>query len=45
LLSGLKDRIGGDILNGTENLAALTDDVISLPNIAKWIEIRPKTDV
>jgi glutathione S-transferase len=45
LLSGLKDRIGGDILNGTKTLEAFVDDVINLPNIKNWIETRPKTDV
>jgi hypothetical protein len=45
LLSGLKERIGENILDGTKHLAALTDGVINLPNIKKWIETRPKTDV
>jgi glutathione S-transferase len=45
LLSGLKDRIGPNILDSTPHLASLVDDVINLPNIKGWIETRPKTDV
>ena len=45
LLSGLQDRMGSQILDETKHLAALTHDVINLPNIKKWIETRPKTDV
>ena len=45
LLSGLKDRIGANILDSTPRLATLVDTTMNLPNIKKWIETRPKTDV
>lgn len=46
---GLSDylaaMIGYDFFEKYPNLKQLRDNVVSLPNIKKWIERRPKSDL
>lgn len=34
-----------DLLTGFENLKALREKVLAIPNIKKWVEKRPKSEM
>ena len=43
--SFLIEKFGEPFLKVTPNLKALIERVEKLPNIQKWLEVRPKTDI
>ena len=45
VLTGLKEKMGDDLLKPFSHLVTLRDHVYNLPNIKNWVETRPKTDM
>ena len=45
VLTNLKEKFGADLLDSYKELSQLNDLVNDLPNIKKYIEARPKTDI
>ena len=44
-MNGMEDQIGEKVYGDSKGLKALVNGVLNLPNIKKWIEKRPKTDI
>ena len=44
-MSGMEGQIGEKVYGDSKGLKALVNGVLNLPNIKKWIEKRPKTDM
>ena len=45
VLTNLKEKVGAEVLESHKELSQLNDMVNDLPNIKKYIEARPKTDI
>ena len=44
-MNGMEDQIGEKVYGDSKGLKALVHGVFNLPNIKKWVEKRPKTDL